>query len=76
MPLGLQWPIPVAAQPEAYVCGRSISGTAGSNPTEDKAVSCEYWVLSGRDISRSELESYQVRVNDRDRCTNNPLHLQ
>ena len=26
-------PIPVAAQSEAWVCGRSLAGIAGSNPT-------------------------------------------
>jgi len=25
-------PIPVAARPKAYVCGRSLTGIAGSNP--------------------------------------------
>jgi hypothetical protein len=26
------WPIPVAALPEAWVCGCSLAGIAGSNP--------------------------------------------
>ena len=25
-------PVPVAARPRAYVCGRSLAGIAGSNP--------------------------------------------
>ena len=31
-------PIPVAVRSKAWVCGRSLSGIAGSNPTEDMDV--------------------------------------
>jgi len=29
----LMWPIPVAARSKAWVCGRSLAGIVGSNPT-------------------------------------------
>jgi hypothetical protein len=38
-------PIAMAARSKAYVCGRSIAGTAGSNPAGSMDVCC---VLSGR----------------------------
>ena len=43
-------PIPVAARSNAWVCGRSLAGTAGSNPAEGMDVSCECCVLSGRGL--------------------------
>jgi hypothetical protein len=55
-----------AAQFKAWVCGCSLAGTAGSNPTgEKKSFSCECCVLPGRGlcdrpITRPE-ESYRVR---------------
>ena len=57
--------IPVAAWPKAWVCGCSLDGIAGSNPSGDiDFFSCECYVLSGRGlcdgpISRPE-ESYRV----------------
>ena len=39
-------PIPLAALPKAWVCGRSLAGIAGSNPTRMSVV--EWCVLSGR----------------------------
>ena len=33
--LYVQLPIPVAARSEAWVCGRSLAGIAGSNPFEE-----------------------------------------
>jgi hypothetical protein len=30
---GIELPIPVAARSKAWVCGRSLTGIAGSNPT-------------------------------------------
>jgi hypothetical protein len=40
-------PIPVAARSEAWVCGRSLAGTVGSNPAGGMDVSRECCVLSG-----------------------------
>ena len=40
----------MAAQSKACVCGRSLAGIAGSNPTEGMVVSCECYVLSGRGL--------------------------
>jgi hypothetical protein len=56
-------PIPVAARSKAWVCGRSLSGIAGSNPGGGMDV-CFLGVLSGRGlcvglINRPE-ESYRV----------------
>ena len=57
--------IPVAARYEAWVCGRSLAGIVGSNPTGAWiSVSCDCGVLSGRGlrvglITRPE-ESYRV----------------
>jgi len=42
-------PIPVAARSKAWVCGRSLSGIAGSNPTGGMDVCRECCVLSSRD---------------------------
>ena len=43
----LQFPIPVAARSKAWVCGLSLAGIAGSNPSEAwMSVSCDYCVLS------------------------------
>jgi len=54
----------VAARSTAWVCGRLLAGTAGSNPAKDMTVSCECCVLSGRGlcdglITRTE-ESYRL----------------
>ena len=47
----LQMPIPVAERSKAWVCGQSLAGIAGSNPTRAwKSVSCDSCVLSGRDL--------------------------
>jgi hypothetical protein len=44
-------PIPVAARSrKARVCGFSLAGIAGSNPTGDIDVCCECCVLSGKGI--------------------------
>ena len=41
-------PDPVARQAKALVCGHSLVGIAGSNPSgEMDAVSCDYCVLPG-----------------------------
>jgi hypothetical protein len=37
----------VAALSKAWICGRSIAGIAGSNPTGSMDVSLSYFVLSG-----------------------------
>jgi len=57
-------PVPAAARSKAGVCGRSLAGTAGSNPAGDMAVCCECCVLSDRVlcdqmITRPE-ESYRL----------------
>ena len=45
------WPTPVVERSKACVCGRSLSGNAGSNPTGVWiSVSCECCVLSGRGL--------------------------
>jgi len=43
-------PMPVAARSEAWVCGRSLAGIAGSNPAGGTDVCREYYVLSGRGL--------------------------
>ena len=40
-------PIPVAAQSKAWVCGRSLAGIAGSNPTESMNMSVVASVCNG-----------------------------
>jgi hypothetical protein len=57
-------PITVAVRSKAWVCGRSLTGIVGLNPTGDMDVSYECCVLSGRGlcdglITRPE-ESYRV----------------
>jgi len=57
-------PIPGAARPKVWVCGRSFAGRAGSNPTRGMDVCYECCVLSGRGlcdgpITRTE-ESYRL----------------
>jgi hypothetical protein len=45
--------IPVAARSKAWICGGSVAGIVGSNVSGDIALmfaSCEYYVLSGRDL--------------------------
>ena len=64
-------PIPVAAQSNAWVCGRSLPGIAGSNPTGGWGggwmfASRECCVLSGRGLCDGLItypeESYRVCV--------------
>ena len=43
-------PIPVAARCKARVCGRSLTGFAGSNPAGGMYVSCACCVLSSRGV--------------------------
>ena len=55
----------MAARSNMWVCGRSLAGIAGSNPTGGIDVCCECCVLSGRGlcdglITRPE-ESYRLR---------------
>ena len=38
------WPVPVAARPKAWVCGRSLAEIVGSNPTGGMDI-CMLWVL-------------------------------
>jgi len=42
----IKQPIPVAARYKASVCGSSLDGIAGSNPSVGMAVYCECCVLS------------------------------
>ena len=65
----LKWPIPVAVRSIAWVCGRSFSGTVGSNTAEGMDICCDSCVLSGRGlcvglITRPE-ESLSVIINSR-----------
>jgi hypothetical protein len=47
--------IPEAARPKAWVCGMSLAGTAGSNPSGAwKFASCVCCVLSGRSLSLAQ----------------------
>jgi hypothetical protein len=46
----VSWPIQVAARSEAWVCGSSLAGIVGSNPTASMDLSCECCMLSGRDL--------------------------
>ena len=63
-------PIPVAARFKAWVCGRSLAGTAGSNPawgTGVVSVVCcqtEVSVSGGSLVQKSSIE---CGVSDRDR---------
>ena len=41
-------PIPGAVRSKAWVCGRSLTGIVGSNPSGGMDVCCECCVLSGR----------------------------
>ena len=54
-------PVPVAARPKVWVCGRSLAGIAGSNLTRG---SCECRVLSGTGLCDELItcpeESYRV----------------
>ena len=50
-------PIPVAARPKAWVCGRSLAGIAASNPAGSMDV-CS--VLSGRSLRRADPSSREV----------------
>jgi len=45
-----QMPVPVAARSKVWVCGRSLAGIVGSNPTGGMDVCCECCVLSGRGL--------------------------
>jgi hypothetical protein len=55
-------PIPVALLSKAWVCGRSVAGIAGSNPTGSKtSVSFDCCVLSGRgSLRRADHSSREV----------------
>ena len=46
--INLIWPIPVAARSKASVCGRSLTGIAGSNPARGHV--CLYFVMLGRGL--------------------------
>ena len=58
--------MPVAARSKAWVCGRSLFGIAGSNPTEGIDVCLLCCVLSGRGLCEGPImrpkESYRVFV--------------
>jgi hypothetical protein len=78
----IQWPIPVAAQSKAQVCGRALAGIVGSNPTGGMIfVSCTVFVLSGRGLCDGPIprpeESYRMWcVLQCDQMKiQNPLHL-
>ena len=65
----------MAAWPEAWVCGRSLAGISGSDPTGDKDA------LSGKGVCDGLItvpeEFYRVCVSvSVIRRNNNPLHLQ
>ena len=54
-------PLPVAPRSQAWVCGRSVSGTAGSNPARRMDISSECCVLSGLGLwSRADHSSRGV----------------
>ena len=48
MPNTVIRPVPVAERSKARVCGRSLSGIAGSNPAGGMDIFCECYVLSSR----------------------------
>jgi hypothetical protein len=51
----------VAARSEAWVCGRSLAGIMGSNPTGARMfVSCKCCVLSERSMRRADHSSRGV----------------
>ena len=58
-------PVPVVAWSKAWVYGRSLAGTVGSNPAGGIGVSCECRVLPGIEVSaksRSLLQSADCGV--------------
>jgi len=46
----LDTPVAVAARSKVWVCGRSLAGIVGSNPTGGVDVCCDCRVLSGRGL--------------------------
>ena len=67
-------PIPVAALPKAWVCGRSLAGIAGSNAAEGRGclsvvsvVCCQVEVsASGRSLVQRSLTECGVSEYDRE----------
>ena len=57
-------PIEEASRHKAWVCGRSLAGIVGSNPSRGIVVCCERCVMSGRDLCDGPItcpeESYSV----------------
>ena len=77
-------PVPVAARYKAWICGRSLAGIVGSNPSMGhiclsvvSVVCCQVQVsATGRSLvqgSPTECVCIFIRVT---RCNNKPLHLQ
>ena len=73
--------IPVTSRSNAYVCGHSLPGVAGSNPAGCMGVYCECCVFAGRGIFDGPIprpeESYRVYVCvcfslSVIKCNNNP----
>jgi len=52
--------ISVAARSKAWLCGRSIAGTAGSDPAQGMDVSCGCCVLSGRGLVKRSPTEWDV----------------
>jgi hypothetical protein len=45
---------------KAWVCGRSLGGIVGSNPTDGTGVCCEFCMLSGRGLCVSLVTRLEV----------------
>ena len=56
-------PIPVTTRSKARVCGRSLAGIAGSNPSGGMSVAGECWMLRCADSSSREVLPRVVRLN-------------
>ena len=68
--LTIWWPIPVAAQSKAWVCGHSLAGIGSSNPAGVwMSVSCtnRFCVFSGRWANHSSRGVLPIVVSECDR---------
>ena len=59
--------IPVAERSKAWVYGRSLEGTAGSNSAGIMAVSCEYFVFSCRGLCDGPIPRPEASFRDKER---------
>ena len=55
-------PVPAAARPKAWVCGRSLAGIVSSNPAGGKDICGECCVWSGRGLC-VDIQNYSLECN-------------